>query len=136
MGRINSRAKGCRGEREVRDLFRERNYESRRGQQFSGGDESPDVVVPGVPQIHLEVKLVQNLNVQKAMEQAIRDGGPDKIPTVFHRKNGTKWLVTMNADDWFNFLETYLYHEKDHTQDHEAKKLDGNLSSCTSGVGS
>ena len=49
---MNSRQKGARGERMFRDMFREAGFEARRGQQFSGGTDSPDVVVPALPDFH------------------------------------------------------------------------------------
>lgn len=104
MGKINSRAKGCRGEREVRDVFKEFGFtDARRGQQFSGSPDSPDVIVPGIPDWHWEVKLVENLNLYKAMEQAIRDAGGKK-PCVWHRKSHTNWLVTIDAREFLRLL--------------------------------
>ena len=42
--KINSRQKGARGERQWRDELRANGYVARRGQQFSGSADSPDVV--------------------------------------------------------------------------------------------
>ena len=41
---MNSREKGKRGERQWRDELRANGYGARRGQQFCGSAESPDVV--------------------------------------------------------------------------------------------
>src|SRR5262245_23870546 len=71
--RVNSRQKGARGERLWRDELRANGYAARRGQQFSGSPGSPDVVCEALPWIHFEVKVVEKLNVQAAMEQARRD---------------------------------------------------------------
>ncbi len=96
---MNSRAKGCVGEREVAHLLTDEGYPCRRSQQFSGlGDSSADVV--GIPFIHVEVKRVQALNLDEAMAQAVRDAKEGKMPTVFHRKNGKEWKVTMRFTDW------------------------------------
>ena len=55
--RINSRAKGCRGEREVAALLRANGFPSaRRGQQFRGTADSPDVVCDELPNLFMEVK--------------------------------------------------------------------------------
>lgn len=94
---INSRAKGKAGELEFARLCREQGYHVRRGQQYNG-IEGEDVV--GLPGMHVEVKRVEKLNLETAMEQSIRDAG-DKIPMVAHRKNNGKWMVTMRAEDWF-----------------------------------
>ena len=100
---MNSREKGKRGERQWRDELRANGYDARRGQQFSGSPDSPDVVCDGLPWIHFEVKAVEKLNVQDAMDQARRDAGL-KVPVVAHRRNFREWLVTMSAETFFRFL--------------------------------
>lgn len=109
---INSRAKGAQAEREFRDKLREHGYSARRGQQFSGSPDSPDVVCEDLPNIHWEVKRVENLSLYPAMEQAIRDSGPEKTPVVAHRRNGKEWLVVMRADDFFSLLHGTLAEAK------------------------
>ena len=94
----NSRAKGCRGEREVAEHLRDYGYPARRGQQFAGGTDSPDVV-GGPPGWHIEVKRVEAGNPYNWMEQAVRDAG-DARPVVIHRRSGKKWLAIMHLDDW------------------------------------
>lgn len=104
MGKINSKQKGNRGEREVAKLLRDYGYvKARRGQQFQGSPESPDVV--GFPGFHVEVKHVERLNVYEALEQAFRDAGEDDTPIVFHRKNKVSWRVTMDAEDFLKLLD-------------------------------
>ena len=101
---MNSRAKGCRGERQWRDKLREFGFlRARRGQQFSGGCDSPDVVCEDLPGIHMEVKNVQAGNPYKWMAQAIRDAGA-KIPVVAHKRNNCEWLVITRADDFLKLL--------------------------------
>lgn len=96
---VNSRQKGAAGEREWRDVLRAAGWsDARRGQQFSGSPDSPDVV-GGPPDTHCEVKRVQNLNVYKAMDQATKDAG-GKMPYVAWRKNGKDWLVVLRAEDF------------------------------------
>lgn len=94
---INSREKGKRGERQFRDELRGSGYAARRGQQFSGSPDSPDVVCEALWWIHFEVKVVENLNIYAAMAQAKRDCG-GKVPVVAHRRNFSPWLITMEAD--------------------------------------
>lgn len=106
--RINSCTKGKVGEREVRDMFRAAGFEARRGRQYSGSPDSPDVVTSLDKDFHVEAKRVEKLQIDKAMAQALRDKGPDQMPLVFHRKNRTKWLVTLQADDLIWIL-TQLY---------------------------
>lgn len=102
--------KGKRGERELAKFLRDHGYEARRGQQYSGANGDADV--EGLEGIHIECKRVETLNIYKAMEQSINDAYADSIkqgktltPTVFHRKNGKKWLVTLTAEDFLKIYE-------------------------------
>ena len=99
---MNSKSKGSRGERELAAVLRQYGYDAHRGQQFSGGVDSPDVY--GLPGIHIECKRVERLNIHDAMHQAERDCEDKATPAVFHRKNREEWLVTMRLDD---FMEIY-----------------------------
>lgn len=104
---MNSRAKGCRGEREWRDELRAKGFTARRGQQFAGGPDSPDVICQELPGLHFEVKRVEAGNPYKWMAQAERDAG-SKIPIVAHKRNSCDWLVFMRASDFLSFLTTAL----------------------------
>lgn len=103
---INSRAKGCVGEREIANTLKEYGYDTRRGQQFSGKNGDADVV--GLPHIHLEIKRVERLVIEKAMEQSRSDAREGEIPVVMHRKNRQPWLVTMDLDDWMKLYKRYV----------------------------
>ena len=111
---MNSRRKGKVGEREFAALLREHGFDARRGQQFSGSPDSPDVVSDALAWLHVEVKRVQNLNLADACAQAERDCGPaapagHKKPwVVAHRRNHAPWLITMRAETFFNFLRGEL----------------------------
>jgi len=100
---MNSCQKGKRGERAWRDELLAHGYQARRGQQFSGSSDSPDVLCPDLPGFHFEVKVVERLNVQEAMAQAVEDAGA-KLPVVAHKRNRGDWLVTMRASDWFKLV--------------------------------
>lgn len=99
---INSRDKGKRGERMWRDVCRANGFDKvRRTVQYCGntGDASDCI---GLPNVHQEVKFVENLNVRKAYEQAMHDAKKSgNLPIVAWKKNNQPWLVTMSADDWF-----------------------------------
>ena len=100
---MNSRAKGCRGEREWRDQLREAGFSAWRGQQFSGGSDSPDVVCPSLPSIHWEVKRVEAGNPYSWIVQATDDAGK-KIPVVAHKRNSRPWLVILSAENFLDIL--------------------------------
>lgn len=96
MGKA-SRDKGARGERELAGILNEMGIDAHRGYvQFKQSD------LVGIEGIHPEVKRVEKLNIHEAMRQAITEAEKrkDGKPTVFHRKNGGKWLVTMLLEDW------------------------------------
>lgn len=105
---MNSRDKGKRGELEAAHVLKNHGFDARRGQQFAGINGDADVV--GLPDIHLEVKRVEKLNIDDALEQSIRDAKETEIPVVMHRKNRTKWKITMLFEDW---MELYKAWEKD-----------------------
>ncbi len=110
---MNSREKGKRGERQWRDELRANGYRARRGQQFSGSPDSPDVVCDDLPWAHFEVKAVEKLNIYDAIEQALRDCGSSapaghrKVPFVSHRRNHRPWLVTMTGEVFFKLLQRF-----------------------------
>ena len=112
MAKINSRMKGVNGELECRDLFTAQGFEGvYRTAQHIGNVKEGSADISNTPEVHIEVKRVENLNITKAMEQSVRDveiqETTDK-PVVFHRKNHKPWLVTMMSDDWFEFYKAYL----------------------------
>ena len=113
---MNSRQKGKVGEREFASLLREHGYDARRGQQFAGGADSPDVVSDALAWLHVEVKRVQNLNLADACAQAEGDQanqagpGPNKKLAwiVAHRRNHAPWLITMRGETFFQLLRGEL----------------------------
>ena len=109
--RINSRQKGARGERAFAALLREHGFDARRGQQFAGGNESPDVVSRDLAWLHIETKHVEQLNLSEACAQAARDGS-GKPWVVAHRRNGTPWRITMSVETFFEFLRGVLPPER------------------------
>jgi Holliday junction resolvase len=103
--KINSRQKGAVGEREFAELLRFHGYDARRGQQFSGGSDSPDVVCQPLKDFHFEVKRVEAGNLYKWMAQARRDameGG--KVPVVMHRRNREDWIAILPAGLFLELL--------------------------------
>ena len=100
---VNSRQKGARGERLWASKCREEGYDARRGQQFAGGTDSPDVICEDLAAFHFEVKNVERFNAWNAMHQAMDDAG-EKMPVVAYKRNHHGWLVVMRADDWFSLV--------------------------------
>lgn len=102
---INSKRKGKQGELEAAKLLREYGYDTRRGVQYKGGEDSPDVV--GLPYCHLEIKRVEHLNIHEAVDQAIRDKAAEELAVVMHRRNKSEWLVTMPFTDWIKIYSEF-----------------------------
>jgi len=95
MGRM-SRQKGKRGEREcAAELGQLLGVDARRGVQFQGGPDSPDVVLDGVA-LHVEAKRVEALQLYAAIEQATADA-EGKVPIVWHRRNGKPSVVIVET---------------------------------------
>lgn len=109
--KINSRTKGKVGELEFSQFLKDRGIEARRGQQYEGGSDSPDVIAGGcMAGIHIEVKRVQSGNPYNWFEQACTDADLCKTPVVAHRRNGKPWLVILDARDFINLLrEAYVH---------------------------
>ena len=103
---MNSKRKGCEGERELAHVLQGYGFDAKRMQQFAGGVDSPDV--SGLPGIHIECKRVEALNIHKAYAQAVKDAAGQKIPAVFHRRNRDKWMVTLRLDDFMEFYKAWL----------------------------
>lgn len=105
----DSRAKGARGERELAKKLREFGFHARRGQQYSGAAGDADVI--GVPDIHIECKRVEKLNINKAMRQSLNDARQGEKAVVMHKKNDEKWLVTMTLADWIELYNAWRREE-------------------------
>lgn len=94
-----SRRKGACGERELaKELKRVLGVAARRGRQFCGSPDSPDVVVD-LPGVHFECKRVERFDLYKALDQATCDAGAELLPVVAHRKNRREWVVVLRLDD-------------------------------------
>lgn len=102
---INSRRKGAVGEREVASKLRELGYDVHRSAQYCGKNGDADIF--GLPFIHAEIKRVEHLNIDDALDQSRRDARDGEIPVVMHRKNHTPWKVTMLLDDWIRLYRDY-----------------------------
>lgn len=101
---MNSRDKGKRGERLWAEFLRDHGWtQARRGQQYRGGEDSPDVV-EGIPGTHCEVKFRESLNIYAAMHQAQSEARAGNMPYVAHKRNRTQWLVTITGEDFVELM--------------------------------
>ena len=104
MAGKSSQAKGRRGEIELARVLQDYGLPVKAGDPANRG-RTPDIV--GLPFIHTEVKRVERLNVSEAMAQARRDSVKfqDGAPAVFHRRNRSGWLVTMDLENWIKLYK-------------------------------
>jgi Holliday junction resolvase len=106
MGKINSRQKGKVGELELVQFLKRYGYDdARRGQQFKGSPDSPDIECESLAEYHIECKRVERLQIYSAIEQANGDSGESQIPVVFHRKNRESWLTVMYSSDFMEMVK-------------------------------
>jgi len=99
--------KGKEGEREVANINREAGFEeSRRGVQYHGGGDSPDVV--GIPGVHLEIKRVEKLHLWESIEQANDDAADGEYPVVVHRASRRPWIAIVDYKDFLEIYKGYL----------------------------
>lgn len=100
---MNSNLKGKTFEREIARYLREHGFtDARRGQQYKGGADSPDVV--GIKGYHIEAKRTERFDLYGALEQSKRDADDGEIPIVIHRKNGKESVVVIALDDFMGVL--------------------------------
>lgn len=104
---MKSRKKGVKAEREFRDVLTAAGFPARRGQQFKGGADSPDVVCPSLP-IHWEVKRRERIKYadlvawveQAAVEAGVPAPGEEwRVAVVAFRASRQPWLVALSAED-------------------------------------
>ena len=96
------REKGKRGERELAGILQDYGYNCRRGQQYCGASGDADVI--GLPNVHIEVKRVEDLRLRKALQQSSRDARAGEIPVVMHLQN----FQRMYSDDIFDELKAQI----------------------------
>ena len=104
MGKINSRDKGAKYERHIAQVLRDHGYEAERGVQHQGGKDSPDVK-HNMPNIHIEAKAVEKLNLWNALAQSEKDAGADEIPVVVFKRNRSKDYVALSFEDFIEIFK-------------------------------
>jgi len=107
MSGLTSRNKGKRGEREAAaELGELLGVNARRGVQYHGGPDSPDVVIDAP--IHIEAKRTETLSVYAAVAQAVEDAPPGSCPIVWHRRSRRDSLVIVRTSDLVRLAEAVI----------------------------
>lgn len=103
---MNSKQKGKRGELEFAHYLADKGYVgARRGQQFKGGGDSPDVVCEALPYLHFEVKRTEALQLHPALTQATNDAAAGKYPVVAYKRNRSHWVAILHMDHFLQLQE-------------------------------
>ncbi len=98
-----SRDKGKRGELEVVALLKKHGFEARRGQQYEGASDSPDVM-HNVTGLYIEVKRREAFNLHAAWLKAEEERRLGQRSAIFHKKNHQPWFVTMEAHAFLSIM--------------------------------
>ena len=124
--RVNSRAKGKRVELLACAYLTSLGFEARRGCQFKGTPDSPDVECPSLPRVHIEVKGDQSIDVDtlpltRACEQSSREAGrrrwavlwkPDRRGwRLTYPVEAPRVIVTVAGDGWIKDSLRWLNRE-------------------------
>ena len=71
----------------------------------------PAMRMIGLPDIHIEVKRVEDLRLRKALQQSSRDARAGEIPVVMHRRNYEPWRVSMYLQNFQRMYSDDIFDE-------------------------
>jgi len=100
MSGRSAQAKGRRGELELAQFLRDHGMtEAHPGEPLNYGTQ-PDVT--GLPNLHIECKRHERLEVAKWYEQAAADAErmQDGKPAVIFRQNRRPWMILLSLTDY------------------------------------
>ena len=99
---MNSKQKGSRGERQLRDVCNSHGYENaHRSWHFSAKGESAADIEGIDKRLHIECKVGYSYKtIYDFMEQAIRDSKEGQTPIVNCKMDRKEWLCVMRLDDF------------------------------------
>jgi len=100
---MHSLRKGKRGEQEFVNFLKSHGIDARRGRQYKGTPDSPDVI-SSLPYLHFEVKRTESISIYKVLEKTQSECG-NKIPVIAHRRSHKDWIIILTAKD---FLEHFI----------------------------
>lgn len=103
--KINSKKKGSRGELELAHYLTDAGFPARRGQQFQGTPESPDIICESLDKFHIECKRTEIAKLYPWMAQALADKAEDQVPVIMHRKSQQEWLAVLRLKDFLELVK-------------------------------
>jgi Holliday junction resolvase len=101
--RVNSRRKGKVGELAAAKYLRSLGFDARRGCQYAGGPDSPDLTAKNLPNVHIEVKFgVAGLDLgtqklAKACDQAASECGGKAWCVLWKPPRARQWRLTFST---------------------------------------
>lgn len=100
----NTKKKGKEGELEWAQYLRSKGFDARRSKQYKGTNDSFDVL-GNDPVGNWEVKRVQAMSLHPVVANAREEADGDLFAVAW-RKNRGRWIVAMDADDFFRMIDT------------------------------
>ena len=113
---INSRDKGKRGERMLAKFLTQEGFPATRGQQFSGGQDSPDIKCPSLAHFHWEAKWCKNACLKDWMAQAEGDAGGKPWVIAWKRNHGP-WMAIVKLETLLDLMREGNNSDDIHTKD-------------------
>ena len=110
----NGRQKGKRGELEVVHLLKHYGFNARRGQQFKGTEDSPDVI-HDLEGLAIEVKFREAFSINdlyQTLDKAQQDAASNEDAVVFYRKKQRPWLAVIDGERFVKLMQE-LYDDAD-----------------------
>jgi hypothetical protein len=104
---VQQRAKGKRGELELRNLLRKHGYETAKRTamlQTTTGSEAADVSCDQLP-IWWECKRTEKCQPRAFLAQACKDCDKESLPVVCHKANHQPWTAILLAEDLLFILK-------------------------------
>lgn len=104
---MNSNQKGKRGERLLAQVLTAAGFPARRGVQYQGGSESPDVLCPLLAHWHVEGKAVEQIRIKDWLAQVAADSAGKPWFIAWKRNHGP-WLAVLKLDALLDLLRETL----------------------------
>jgi len=104
---MNSKAKGARGERMLAALLTAAGFPARRGQQFHGGSESPDIICPALARWHWEAKFTEHCRLDDWLKQVEADSN-GKPSIIAWKRSHNPWLAVVKLDTLIDLIREAL----------------------------
>jgi hypothetical protein len=105
---VNSKRKGKEAELQFAGLLKSvYRLTARRGCQYKGDPDAPDIIVEEMPRTFWEVKRRENFRLYPTLDKCIDDAG-GKVPAIAYRKDREPWVVIVRAIDLREFCEDFM----------------------------